>query len=76
MKDELAELAGSSTPIVQSEMSIARQRAVISRLQTLGKPTMAAECVLTQLESNLRLMHKVHQFIRVRKPEPLQSDGI
>jgi hypothetical protein len=68
MKDELAERAGSSAPIVQSEMLIARQRALISQLQMLGKPTTAAERMLVQLESNIRLMRKVHRFIRVGQP--------
>ncbi len=68
MKDVLPELAGSSTPIVQSENQIARQRVLISRLHAEGKPTATAEQVLAQIESNLRLMHKVHQFIRVGRP--------
>ena len=68
MKDVLPELAGSSAPIVQSEKQATRQRLLISRLHAQGKPTATAEQVLTQIESNLRLMHKVHQFIRVRRP--------
>ncbi len=68
MKDVLPELAGSSTPIVQSENQIARQRVLISRLHAEGKPTATAEQVLAQIETNLRLMHKVHQFIRVGRP--------
>ncbi len=68
MKDVLPELAGSSTPIVQSENQIARQRVLISRLHAQGKPTATAEQVLAQIETNLRLMHKVHQFIRVGRP--------
>jgi hypothetical protein len=75
MKDGLPELAGSSGPIAQSETLIARQRVLISRLQAQGKPTAAAEQVLAQIETNLRLMHKVHQFIKVRKPQFLQGDG-
>jgi hypothetical protein len=67
MKDLLPELAGSSTPIVQSERQVARQRMLISQLHAQGKPTASAEEVLAQIESNLRLMHKVHQFIRVGK---------
>ena len=74
MKDELAERAGSSTPMAQSEVLIARQRALISRLQVLGKPTAAAERMLAQLESNLRLMHKVHRFIRVGQPPSQHAD--
>ncbi len=66
-KDVLPELAGSSTPIAQSENQVARQRMLISRLHAQGKPTAPAEQVLAQIESNLRLMHKVHQFIRVGK---------
>ena len=73
MKDVLPELAGSSTPIAQSENQAARQRMLISRLHAQGKPTAAAEQVLTQIESNLRLMHKVHQFIKVGKPLFLQG---
>jgi hypothetical protein len=76
MKDGLAALAGSSIPIAQSETLIARQRALISRLHAQGKPTATAEQVLAQIETNLRLMHKVQQFIRVRKPQPLQGNGI
>ena len=68
MKDVLPELAGSSTPIAHSENQVARQRGLISRLHAQGKPTATAEQVLAQIESNLRLMHKVHQFIRVGKP--------
>jgi hypothetical protein len=68
MKDVLPELAGSSTPIVQSENNVARQRMLISQLHAQGKPTGTAEQLLAQIESNLRLMHKVHQFIRVGKP--------
>jgi hypothetical protein len=67
MKDVLPELAGSSNPIAQSENQVARQRMLISRLHAQGKPTAPAEQVLAQIESNLRLMHKVHQFIRVGK---------
>jgi hypothetical protein len=55
----LAELAGSSAPIAQSETMIARQRALIARVQ---------------IETNVRLMHKVHQFIKVRNP--LQGERI
>jgi hypothetical protein len=73
MKDGLAALAGSSVPIAQSETMMARQRALISRLHAQGKPTATAEQVLAQIETNLRLMHKVHQFIRVRKPQPLPA---
>ena len=68
MKDLLPELAGSSTPIVQSERQVARQRMLISQLHAQGKPTASAEQLLAEIESNLRLMHKVHQFIRVGKP--------
>ena len=68
MKNGLPELAGSSAPIAQSETMIARQRALIARLRALGKPTDAAERVLAQSETNLRLMHKVHQLIKVRNP--------
>ena len=50
MKDVLPELAGSSTPIVQSENQAARQRVLISRLHAQGKPTATAEQVLTQIE--------------------------
>jgi hypothetical protein len=74
MKYRLAELAGSSAPIAQSETMIARQRALIARLRALGKPTDAAERVLVQIETNVRLMHKVHQFIKVRNP--LQGERI
>jgi hypothetical protein len=74
MKDAFAERAGSSAMIAQSEVMIARQRVLISRLQMLGKPTAAAERMLTQLESNLRLMHKIHQFIRVGQPQSLHAD--
>ena len=73
MRDVLPELAGSSAPIVQSEKQATRQRLLISRLHAQGKPTATAEQVLTQIESNLRLMHKVHQFIRVGKPLSLQG---
>jgi hypothetical protein len=68
MKDVLPELAGSSAPIAHSESQIARQRVLISQLHAQGKPTATAEAVLAQFETNLRLMHKVHQFIRVRRP--------
>jgi hypothetical protein len=74
MKNGLPELAGSSAPIAQSETMIARQRALIARLRALGKPTDAAERVLVQIETNVRLMHKVHQFIKVRKPYPVQGE--
>jgi hypothetical protein len=74
MKDGLAALAGSSITIVQSETLMARQRALISRLHAQGKPTATAEQVLAQIESNLRLMHEVHQFIQVRKPQPLPGN--
>ncbi len=60
--------------MAQSELLIARQRALISQLQVLGKPTSAAERMLSQLESNLRLMHKVHRFIRVGQPHQLNGD--
>jgi hypothetical protein len=76
MKDGLPELAGSSAPIARSETHVARQRVLISRLHAQGKPTATAEQVLAQIESNLRLMHKVHQFISVRRPQPLQGDGV
>jgi hypothetical protein len=46
---------------------------LISRLHAQGKPTATAEQVLTQIESNLRLMHKIHQFIKVGKPLSLQG---
>jgi len=49
------------------------QRVLISRLHAQGKPTATAEQVLTQIESNLRLMHKIHQFIKVGKPLSLQG---
>jgi hypothetical protein len=62
--------------IAQSETLMARQRALISRLHAQGKPTATAEQVLTQIETNLRLMHKVQQFIRVRKPQPLPCNQI
>jgi hypothetical protein len=75
MKDGLPELAGSSAPIAQSETLIARQRVLISRLHAQGKPTATAEQVLAQIETNLRLMHKVHQFIKVGKPQSLRGDG-
>jgi hypothetical protein len=75
MKDGLPELAGSSAPIARSETQIARQRVLISRLHAQGKPTATAERVLAQIESNLRLMHKVHQFISARRPRPSQGDG-
>jgi hypothetical protein len=74
MKDELAKRAGSSAPIAQSEVLIERQRALIARLQVLGRPTATAERMLAQLESNLRLMHKVHRFIRVGRPPSLHAD--
>jgi uncharacterized membrane protein YccC len=76
MKNGLAALAGSSNPIAQSETLMARQRALISRLHAQGKPTATAEQVLAQIESNLRLMHKVHQFIQVRKPQPLPGNTV
>jgi hypothetical protein len=76
MKDGFAALAGSSIPIVQSETLMARQRALISRLHAQGKPTATAEQVLAQIESNLRLMHKVHQFIQVRKPQLLPGNQV
>jgi uncharacterized membrane protein YccC len=76
MKNGLAALAGSSNPIAQSETLMARQRALISRLHAQGKPTATAEQVLAQIESNLRLMHKVHQFIQVRKPQPLPGNPV
>jgi hypothetical protein len=73
MKDVLPELAGSSAPIAHSEAQIARQRVLISELHAQGKPTATAEVVLAQFESNLRLMHRLNQFIKVRSPE---SSGI
>jgi hypothetical protein len=76
MKNGLPELAGSSSPIAQSETMIARQRALIVQLHAQGKPTDAAERVLVQIETNVRLMHKVHQFIEVRKPYPVQGERI
>ncbi len=75
MKNRLPELAGSSTPIARSETQVARQRVLISQLHAEGKPTATAERMLAQIESNLRLMHKVQQFISVRRPQPLQGDG-
>jgi hypothetical protein len=75
MNDGLPELAGSSAPIARSETHVARQRVLISRLHSQGKPTASAEQVLAQIESNLRLMHKIHQFISVRRPQPWQGDG-
>jgi hypothetical protein len=69
MKDQLSERAGSSAPITHSEAQIARQRVLISELHAQGKPTATAEAVLAHFETNLRLMHRVHQFIRVRRPD-------
>jgi hypothetical protein len=60
MKDVLPELAGSSTPIVQSENQVARQRMLISRLHAQGKPT--------PMQAAPAAVDKVHQFIRVGKP--------
>jgi hypothetical protein len=76
MKNGLSELAGSSAPIAHSETQIARQRVLISQLHAQGKPTATAEQVLAQIESNLRLMHKVHQFISVRKPQCLPRNEL
>jgi hypothetical protein len=85
MKQGLAELARSrialalaqtetaDPAIVHSEALIHRQRELISRLHAQGRPTSADERVLAQIETNMRLMHKVQRFIKTGQPRP--ADG-
>jgi hypothetical protein len=46
---------------------------LISRLHAQGRPTSADERVLAQIETNMRLMHKVQRFIKTGQPRP--TDG-
>ncbi len=72
MKQGLAELARSRMAraqaetahpaIAHSEALILRQRELISRLHAQGRPTAADERVLAQIETNMRLLHKVQRF--------------
>jgi hypothetical protein len=83
MKQELAELARSRMAraqaetahpaIAHSEALILRQRELISRLNAQGRSTSADERVLAQIETNMRLMHKVQRFIKTGQPSP--TDG-
>jgi hypothetical protein len=83
MKQGLAELARSRMAraqaetahpaIAHSEALISRQRDLISRLHAEGRPTSADERVLAQIETNMRLMHKVQRFIKTGQPRP--ADG-
>jgi hypothetical protein len=85
MKQGLAELARSRMAqaqadtahhpaIAHSEALILRQRELISRLHAEGRPTTADERVLAQIETNMRLMHKVQRFIKTGQPRPA-GDG-
>jgi hypothetical protein len=81
MKPGLAELARTRMAqaqaetahhpaIAHSEALIVRQRELISRLHAQGRPTTADERVLAQIETNMRLMHKVQRFIKTGQPRP------
>jgi hypothetical protein len=82
MKHGLAEVARSrmALALAQSETAdpatahsqalILRQRELISRLHAQGRPTAADERVLAQIETNMRLMHKVQRFIKTGQPRP------
>jgi hypothetical protein len=61
--------------IAHSEALILRQREVISRLHAQGRSTTADERVLAQIETNMRLMHKVQRFIKTGQPRPASGDG-
>jgi hypothetical protein len=85
MKQRLAELARSRMAQAQADMAhhptiahsealILRQRELISRLHAQGRPTSADEQVLAQIETNMRLMHKVQRFIKTGQPRPA-GDG-
>jgi hypothetical protein len=52
---------------------ILRQRELISRLHAQGRPTAADERVLAQIETNMRLMHKVQRFIKTGQPRPADA---
>ncbi len=83
MKQGLADLARSRMAqaqaetahpaIVHSEALILRQRELISRLHAQGRPTSADERVLAQIETNMRLMHKVQRFIKTGQPRPIDG---
>jgi hypothetical protein len=86
MKQGLAELARSRMAraqaetahhpaIAHSEALILRQRELISRLHAQGRPTAADERVLAQIETNMRLMHKVQRFIKTGQPRRDAGDG-
>jgi hypothetical protein len=86
MKQGLAELARSRMALAQvettahpaiahSEALILRQRELISRLHAQGRPTVADERVLAQIETNMRLMHKVQRFIKTGQPRRDAGDG-
>jgi hypothetical protein len=81
MKQGLAELARTRMAqaqaetahhptIAHSEALMLRQRELISRLHAQGRPTAAEEGVLAQLETNMRLMHKIQRFIKSGQPRP------
>jgi hypothetical protein len=69
----LAQTENADPATVHSEALILRQRELISRLHAQGRPTAADEGVLTQIETNMRLMNKVQRFIKTGQPRP--ADG-
>jgi hypothetical protein len=85
MKQGLAELARSrmalalaqtetaDPAVAHSEALILRQRELISRLHAQGRATAAEEGVLAQIETNMRLMHKVQRFIKTGQPRPAEG---
>jgi hypothetical protein len=71
----LAQAETADPAIAHSEALILRQRELISRLHAQGRPTAADQHVLTQIETNMRLMHKVQRFIKSGQPRPATGEG-
>jgi hypothetical protein len=73
MAQALARAETGDPASAHSEALMLRQRELISRLHAQGRPTTADERVLAQIETNMRLMHKVQRFIRTGQPRPIDG---